>query len=80
MLERMSMKGEFPRTENEKLIMARIVMGRLLREITAEIKDLQGTSAEEGYLDTGDVLEVMARVLVDITEVLKEHGKKNEKV
>ena len=80
MFERMNMEGEFPRTENEKLIMARIVMGRLLREITAEIKDLQGTSADEGYLDTGDVLEVMARVLVDITEVLKEHGKKNEKV
>ena len=80
MFERLSMEGEFPRTENEKLIMARIVMGRLLREITAEIKDLQGTSADEGYLDTGDVLEVMARVLVDITEVLKEHGKKNEKV
>ena len=76
MFERMNMEGEFPRTENEKLIMARIVMGRLL----TEIKDLQGTSADEGYLDTGDVLEVMARVLVDITEVLKEHGKKNEKV
>jgi hypothetical protein len=65
----------FPRTEREKLIMARIVMSGLLKEILTEIKQLQDVSAEEGELDTGDVLEVMARVLIDITEVLKEHGK-----
>lgn len=70
----------FPRTEREKLIMARIVMGGLLREILTEIRQLQDVSAEEGELDTGDVLEVMARVLVDITEVLREHGRNNEEV